>query len=100
VKDETLTVPPDVIDVLLRFRSQPEVPTLPCISGVNTPELTLPCLKKVAVPVASALVSELIAAAVATPDAALPYAGSDITSAASRVLPDSAALTSAGMVPL
>jgi hypothetical protein len=83
--------------VVVTIMSVPEVPTVPWQTTV-VPSVSS-SRKKVAVPVASALASAVIALAVATPAEAAPKAVADMGSWASSVLPESAALASAGAVP-
>jgi hypothetical protein len=95
--DVTLTVAPEEMDVVERFRSAPDVPTDPWTFAVP-PDVTN--LKNDAVPVASADESDVIALAVRTPPDA---AGANVElsgSCARSVFPLNAAPTFAGGVPL
>lgn len=97
VMDGTATVPPDVIEVELRLRSAPLVPTVPWTIAVPS-DFTR--RKNVAVPVAFALESVVMEFAVSTPPDAEPANEELRASSARSVLPERAVLTSAGGVPL
>jgi hypothetical protein len=82
VKLEMLTLPPETMLTLSRFRSAPVVPTEPSHNAA-LPAVTT--RNHAAVPVAFAEESAVIALAVATPADAAPNAGEPSVSSANRV---------------
>lgn len=81
------TVSPDVKLTVLKLMSAPDVPTVPShtvATGVD-PSFVVEIRQTAAVPVASALVSSLIEAAVATPEEAAPNAVAEKAQVARRV---------------
>lgn len=102
VKDVILTVEPAVIAVVLKLRSEPDVPHSPSATS-SAPVPVARIRKYPAVPVASADVSDVMADAVSRPpglaSVAAPNIGSDAVSVASSV-PVAAVSGSAGWAPV
>jgi hypothetical protein len=96
VKLDTATLPPTVIDTEFKFKSAPEVPTEKSTMRVPAEVVSVP---HVAVPVASAEASVVIAFAVKTPPEAAGAKVADKASSASFTCAPRAVATFVGCVP-